>query len=67
MLQLLELQLEQDELPAVGVTEPPLSFMTEAQRDITRPAVFWQWGQQADSLAWLNRRNSSNLALQSGQ
>ena len=65
-LQLEEPQLAQ-ELPPTGIGTPLSLFEKQAKVDNIRSAVCLQLGHDAGSLARLNGRNSSNLALHSGQ
>ncbi len=55
---------EHDEVPAIGVVEPPLLTVKEAKVDRIRWALFLQVGQVAAEVDWLNGRINSNLVSQ---
>jgi hypothetical protein len=61
--QLEALQLPQ-ELPPIEELSPLSSLEKQAKVDIIRLAVFWHWGQETSSSAWLKERNSSNFKPQ---
>ncbi len=52
---------EPQELPPMGVAEPPESLDMALTRETVRPTFRWQHGQSASWLELLNGRSSSNF------
>jgi len=55
---------EQDDVPAIGVAEPPSLTVKEAKTERMRSALLLHVGQVAGDVDWLNGRISSNLVSQ---